>query len=107
MNKVRKKDLEDLIISFYCVFIADILEDEYVDLSYDKKVNINVKPTHIEAWWNFVGDSDSKLETEHSVKEFSEELEKVTFGNLEVTCCIYIKEHIVKIYIANAYEVIE
>lgn len=109
MKKVRKRDLEDLIINFYCEFIAHVSESEYVDLSYDEKVKVNVKSTHIEACWNF-DDSDSQIDMENFLNEFKKEIEKITFENLKVTYASFEKNQymtMIKIYIANAYEVIE
>ncbi len=107
MKKVRKKDLENLIESFYCKFIAHISKSEYYDLPYCKRATVAVMSTHIVFKYEF-DDSDSQIDMENFIGNFAEEIEKITFGNLKVTYYGTEKSQygsMIEIYIANAYEV--
>lgn len=109
MRKVRKEDLEDLITKFYCKFLAHISVDEHSNLPIAKKVKVNVKSTHILVWWEF-DDSDSKLDMESAVKDFTKAIEDITLENLKVKYHGIEKlkySSIAEIYIAYEYEVID
>lgn len=111
MKKVREIDLINLITDFYCKFIAHISQEEHYNLSYDEKVRIIVNSTHIKVWWNYDKDLEIEADTKNFVENFAKEIEKVTFGNLQVTYystgTVSNNTTIFEIYIANAYEVIE
>lgn len=110
MKKVREKDLINLITDFYCKFIAHISEKEHDSLSCDEKVKVSIKSTHIVVWWYYNEDLEITDDTISCVKNFAEEIENVTFGNLKVTYAgigTAWDKTTFEIYIANAYEVIE
>ena len=104
MKKVRKNDLVNLIVQYYCDFIK--FRDVRRIAAGRCRVYIDVDSIYIRVV-DF-NEFDSKEEQEARLQKFAEQIEAITFGNLKVTYkgCEHNVDPKSWIYIANAYEVI-
>ena len=103
MKKVRKQDLEELILLYYQFFIEEI-----PDYEFERTITVNINSIYISVMdYRDFDDEEAKKKV---MEKFAKELRKITFGNLEVTYMGVQKDEdecSSWMYIANAYEVIE
>ncbi len=115
MKQMRKKELEDLITSLYCEHISYIYEMDYLDLPEEKKLNIVVEYPYIKVEWHFdnlepISDIEEAIsDIEFRIRSyFIWDILQMTSGNLKVRYWEFEKvQHIARIYIESAYEIIE
>ena len=106
MKKVRKCDLVNLIAQYYCNFIRLMPRDEIADGKHGVSIVVNSICIHVIDYNEFC----SKSEQDSRMREFANQIEAVTFGNLKVTYKGFKIEgnsFLSWMDIANAYEVVE
>ena len=103
MKKVRKEDVEKLLLLYYQFFIKEI-----PDYEFEITITVNINSIYIRVIDH--RDFDDEEAKKKVMEKFSKELRKITLGNLEVTDMKVQKDEdecISWMNIANAYEVIE
>ena len=106
MKKVRKCDLVNLIAQYYYNFIRPMPINEIADGKHGVSIVVDSICIHVIDYneFCFVDEQDSCM------RNFANQIEAVTFGNLKVTyqgCKIKGNSFFSWMDIANAYEVIE
>lgn len=105
MKKVRKEDVEKLLLLYYQFFIKEI-----PDYEFEITITVNINSIYIRVIDHRDFDDEEAKKKKKVMEKFSKELRKITLGNLEVTDMKVQKDEdecISRMNIANAYEVIE
>lgn len=105
MKKVRKEDVEKLLLLYYQFFIKEI-----PDYEFEITITVNINSIYIRVIDHRDFDDEEAKKKKKVMEKFSKELRKITLGNLEVTDMKVQKDEdecISWMNIANAYEVIE
>ena len=101
MKKVRKQEVEELILLYYQMFIECA-----PDYELEETVTVDINSIYIRVIDH--RDFDDEEAKKKVMEKFAEELRKITFGNLEVTYMGVQKDEdecSSWMYIANAYDI--